>query len=301
MSRIGRAAGACCCGALTCLLPLALPAQQLAEERRAAEPTRAPVHAWSHDAPASRARTAGSVRQARGSLWWTPLASAVIPGSGQARLSQDRFVAYLALEGYAWARYGVDLREGRRQRNRYRALARDVARAAFPGSKPSGNFDYYERMEHFVESGVFDLDPGGVLQPEVDTATYNGSLWLLARRTFWENPDLPPPPESPRYRQAIELYTARAATPDFQWSWRNAQLEHDVFRRTIDLSNEAIRRSILDLSVVLANHALSTVDAFITLRLRQRTEPTHGYRAEIGIPWAPFGHPNTPRAPSASR
>lgn len=275
-------------------------AQLLAEERYAAVPVPAESRALPGDAQA-RAPDTKSARQERGSLWWTPLASAVIPGSGQARLAQDRFVGYLALETYSWARYAVDLREGRRQRNRYRALARDVARAAFPGPKPSGNFDYYERMELFVESGVFDLNPGGVLQPEVDTTTFNGSLWLLARRTFWEDPDVPPPPESVGYRQAIELYTARAARPEFQWSWRNAQLEHDVFRRTIDLSNEAIRRSILDLSVILANHALSTVDAFITLRLRQRRQPTHGYSAEIGIPWAPFGHPATPRTSSPTK
>lgn len=218
-------------------------------------------------------------------------------------MSQDRFIAYLALEGYMWSRYVADRREGRDQRNRYRALARDVARAPFPGPKPAGGFEYYERMEQFLESGVYDLVPGGDLQPEVDIATYNGSLWLLARRTYWADPDVTPPPESAPYRQAMQLYQLRATRPDFQWSWRDAELEQDLFRRTIDLSNEAVRRSILDLSVLLANHALSTVDAFVTMRVRRRESPDrrHAYAAEVTVLWAPFGRPAPrPAAPATT-
>lgn len=231
--------------------------------------------------------------------WWTPLASAALPGSGQLLLRQDRFVAYAALEAYAWLRYASDLREGRRQQAAYRALADEVARAFFADAKLRGPFDYYERMEQFVESGVFDRFPGGTLEPELDSDTFNGSLWLLARRTYWSDPDAPPDPESEAYQRAIAFYISRAVRPEFRWSWRDAQLEQDVFRRTIDRSNEAFRRSVTDLGIVLANHFLSTVDAFVSARLIQRQAPagsSFGVAAEL--PWAPFGHPPIHRQPS---
>ena len=44
--------------------------------------------------------------RARGdSSWWVPLASALLPGTGQALLRQDRFVAYLAAEAFALFSY----------------------------------------------------------------------------------------------------------------------------------------------------------------------------------------------------
>lgn len=289
------------CAAALAALPAMATGQSAEAVRRGPQPLpRATASETTQGLPSPG--TAAAPGRTR-SVWWTPIASAVLPGSGQARLSQDRFIAYLALEGYMWSRYLADRREGRDQRSRYRALARDVARARFSGPKPAGNFDYYERMENFLESGVYDRVPGGDIQPELDVATYNGSLWLLARRTYWEDPEVPPPPESEPYRQAMELYQLRATRPEYRWSWRDAELEQDLFRRTIDRSNDAVRRSILDLSVLLANHALSTVDAFVTLRLRQRATPAraHAYAAEVTVPWAPFGRPSATGTSTAAR
>jgi hypothetical protein len=233
-------------------------------------------------------RALGNVRRVGTPPWWTPLASAVVPGAGQAKLGQDRFVGYLAVETYALLQYFTDRREAQRKREEYRDLARRVARAFFSEERPVGNFDYYERMTHFVESGVYDLDPGGDIQPETDTSTYNGSQWRLARQTFWTNPDLPPDPASAEYISALNFYRARAVAPEFRWSWRNAQLQQDIFRRTIGLSNDANRRAIADLGVVLANHALSMVDAYISVRLRRSRDGSQvGLSATI--PWAPFG------------
>lgn len=232
--------------------------------------------------------------------WWTPLASAALPGSGQLLLGQDRFVAYAAVEAYAWLRYAADLREGRRQRTAYRELADEVARAFFADEKPRGSFDYYERMEAFVESGVFDRFPGGALDPELDANTFNGSLWLLARRTYWSDPEVAPEPDDEAYQRAVEFYRSRAVRPEYRWSWRNAQLEQDVFRRTIDRSNDAFRRSVTDLGIVLANHVLSSVDAFVSVRLIQRgarAGSSFGVAAEV--PWTPFGQP--PGSASQSR
>jgi hypothetical protein len=201
---------------------------------------------------------------------WAVLASAVLPGAGQALLDQDRVVAYLAVEAYAWARYAADVREGRRARESYRNLASEVARRPFSTTRPVGDFDYYERMEKFVASGAFDAVPGGSLDPETDTTTANGAIWLLARQTFWANPGAPATAQE--YTNAELFYRDRAVGSAYQWSWSNARLEYAEFRRTIRRSNDAYRTSLQDLGLVIANHALSTVDAFITVRLRRHVE-----------------------------
>ena len=201
---------------------------------------------------------------------WAVLASAIVPGTGQALLGQDRVVAYLAVEAYAWARYAADAKEGQRARGSYRNLASEVARRPFSATRPIGDFDYYERMEKFVSSGAFDVIPGGDLNPETDTTTANGAIWLLARQTYWANPDAPR--DEAESRNAELFYRDRAVTADYRWSWSNARLEYAEFRRTIRRSNNAYRTSLQDLGVVIANHALSTVDAFITVRLRRHEE-----------------------------
>lgn len=217
--------------------------------------------------------------------WWPPVASAVLPGAGQYALRQDRALAYLAFEAFAWVQYGVALRDGGRQRTAYRELARTVARAYFGGERPVGDFEYYERMEHFVESGAFDLDPSdGQLEPERDEATFNGSVWLLARQTYWEDPATSPPAASRAYRDAVAFYERRAIRPEYRWSWRNAQLEQDLFRRTINASNDAYRQSVQYLGAVIANHVLSTVDAYVTVRLHAGDR--YGFEASL-----PFGRP----------
>ena len=218
-----------------------------------------------------------------------PLASALLPGGGQALLGQDRFLAYLAVEGFAWLRYATDIAEGKRQRRAYRALAARVARAGFVESPPIGDFEYYERMKHWVESGVFDRLPGGAVEPEMDTTTYNGAMWLLARRTYWADPDAPPAPGSSSYVRALAFYLDRAVGPEYRWSWSGAALEQDVFGRTIDRSNDAYRRAIEDLGLVIANHVLSTVDAYVTVRLRARREPGGSLRIGATVPWTPPG------------
>ena len=216
--------------------------------------------------------------------WWAPLASAALPGAGQAALGQDRALAYLAVEAYGWLRYAADIREARRQRAGYRDLAARVARANLSDVRPAGDFEYYERMEHYVESGVFDASAEEGLQPETDPASYNGFIWLRARTTFWEDPTIPPPVGSDAYVSAMEYYSERAIKPEFRWSWRDAQLEQDVFRRTISRSNEAFRRSIQDLGVLIANHALSTVDAYVSIRVRHIGGVGDGLAVEASIP-----------------
>lgn len=202
--------------------------------------------------------------------WWAPLASAAAPGGGQAVLGQKRWLPYIALEAWAWIQYIDTRREGGRHRREYQVLARDVARSRFAGPYPAGDFEYYEHMLKNLESGHFDVLPGGEIDPETDTTTFNGRRWLDARRLFWANPDNPPAADSPAYRSALEFYEVNAIPTQYRWSWRSAQLEYDVFRRVIVRSNVAYKRSVEYLGVIIANHALSAVDAFVTLRLRTR-------------------------------
>jgi len=198
---------------------------------------------------------------------WAPVASLILPGAGQALLRQDRFVAYLALEAWAVLEVANQRTEWRRQRNRYRVLARDVARSLYGPTFPVGTWAYYESMEKYIESGVFDRLPGGEVDPDLNPETFNGAMWLLARRTYWTDPDLPPSISTPEYRRAINFYLDRAVRPEYRWSWRAAQLEQDIYVRTIRRSNTAFREARAAMGIVLANHLLSGVDAFATLRV----------------------------------
>lgn len=214
--------------------------------------------------------------------WWIPAASAVLPGAGQARLGQDRFVGYMAVEGFLWIRYLTDRRAGIDARNAYRDMALRVSRAAFPGDKPTGNFEYYERMEHWIASGVYDGDPGTGFAPEIDTTTFNGKMWSIARTTYWSDPNTPPPIGSAPYEAALRFYRQNAVTPEFQWSWRNAPRHQDVYRRSVRASNDGFRHAAQDIGAVIANHVLSTVDAYISLRLRLG-ESTDTGTSSLGI------------------
>jgi hypothetical protein len=156
----------------------------------------------------------------------------------------------------------------RRERRRYKALAREVARASFGGEQPDGDWDYYERMEKYLESGRYSLSSTELL-PETNDSTHNGFVWRLARENYWQNPNVAPPRGSAAYQQALEFYRQRAYGPGFQWSWRNAQLEQDLFRRSIALANDGVRRARNDLTVLIANHLLSALDAFATLRVEE--------------------------------
>ncbi|HSJ64022.1 MAG TPA: hypothetical protein VK922_08955 [Gemmatimonadaceae bacterium] len=220
--------------------------------------------------------------------WWTPLASAALPGSGQLIMRQRRGVPFLAAEAFLVVQYLSVRGDARDFRREYQRLAQ-VARSFFTDDFPVGDFEYYERMEQFVESGAYDLDPNGGFQPETDTSTFNGFTWRLARRTFWENPDAPPPPGSDAYTRALEFYEERAVRDEYRWSWQNAQLEQDLFSQTIQRSNSAFRRTSQYLGVLIANHALSAIDAFVMLRLAREPGPAGEYRIEGRVPWAPLG------------
>ncbi len=215
----------------------------------------------------SAAAAAGAALRPSRHAWLAPLASLLVPGSGQLLLGQDRGIVYLAVEAFAVGAYAHQTGIAGSEGDRFRDLAFDVARRAFQPGVRDTTFEYFETMTRFVESGLFDLDAGPALVPETDPRTYNGSVWLLARLTYWEDPDVPPDPASPEYFRAIRFYQERAVGPNFQWSWRNASLEHEAFSQAIRLSDGAYRRAANYLGLLLANHVLSATDALVSSRL----------------------------------
>lgn len=201
--------------------------------------------------------------------WWAPAASLILPGAGQFALGQQRSVAYLVAEAYLVLQAVAARRDGDRARDEYRAIASDVARRPFSEQRPVGSWAYYEVMSEQLESGQFDRVPGGAVDPETNEATYNGASWRLARETFWNDPDTPPPVSSAEYQRALAFYESRAFRDEYRWSWRDAQLERGVYTETINAANRSYQRSVNLFSLVGANHLTSLVDAYVTVRIRR--------------------------------
>jgi hypothetical protein len=189
-----------------------------------------------------------------------PIASAVVPGAGQAMLGQQRVLAYVAVEAVAWWRYAIDVRDRGQQEARYKEVARRVARAQFSPSPPDSDWTYYEQMVDYKESGQYSLSTNGPVQPDTNPATFNGSRWFLARAT------------SPTLPEALAQYERTAVKPQFMWSWSNTGLQYDIFKRYTAKRNDADQAATVDLMIIAANHVLSMVDAFTTMRLQVRAE-----------------------------
>lgn len=274
--------------AALCLLalPHAAAAQQSASARAGAAAGSAAATGPSTAVPLS---SADSARRGRIPRWTAPVASLIVPGLGQLQLGRERFVAYAGTELFLWTQYVKDLRELRRQRQAYKGLARDVARFFFSRNGPDGDWDYYETMaKDFLESGAYSTAASGEVVPESDPATYNGHVWQLALRTYWGNPDVPPAPGSEPYERALALYKQWAVPDDLRWSWRNSQLERDLYRRAIARANDSFRRATVGGSLIVANHLLSAVDAFVVVRLESLRGPGGeeriGARVQLPLP-----------------
>lgn len=190
----------------------------------------------------------------------SPIASAVIPGSGQWLLGQNRSLAYLAVEAIAWWRYSIDVHERSLQEERFKDIARRVARAQFSSTLPDTDWKFYEMMRDYSESGQYSMNATGPVKPDTDRTTFNGSRWALAQAT------------NATYADALAEYERTAYKPEFLWSWKNARFQYDIFKRYTEKRNDADRAATRDLLVIGANHIISMVDAFTTMRLQVRTE-----------------------------
>lgn len=253
--------------------PATLAAQGIAAGRVGAVPL-APL-----SAPAARLLFAteradsATSRIDRAPLWAAPIASAIVPGLGQVRLHNDRFVAYMATEAYLLLQFLKSNRERKADEENYRGIARTIARRTFvltPGATPPDTlWKYYEGLRNYLESGFYTLAGNGVTSPETDTTTFNGHQWLIARQQYGIGLNDPGASSLPSYPGALAYYESRAVKQEYRWSWRNAQLEWDVYKRTTELANDAKRQSTNDLIALIANHILSSIDAFASVRLIQ--------------------------------
>jgi hypothetical protein len=247
------------CLGLLLLLPGALAAQQASPDSPSAAVSilrSGPRRAWNGSGPVPLATTDPAVVVA---------ASLILPGSGQLLLGQRRWVIYTAVEAIAWLVHLDKLRSGRRVRTEYRDLAWTVARSASPEPRRDGDWEYYERLEHWTASGRFDADPvRGGLQPESDVATFNGSVWALATDIY-----LPAGggEGTPAYAEALAYYETRAYPTVMLWSWAGQQGSLERYRDLIDRSDEDLRTATVVLGAVVANHLFSAADAFVSSRL----------------------------------
>ncbi|MDQ6611282.1 MAG: hypothetical protein M3Y64_02525, partial [Gemmatimonadota bacterium] len=134
------------------------------------------VHSPTHNDPAQLDRDREprvDDAKARRAPLLAPLASLLMPGSGQALMRQQRSVGYLVVEGFlvlqaVRAQHDVNLAKAN-----FRSIAANIARAGFGADRPNGPWDYYETLEEFSASGSYDLG-GARFSPETDETTYNG-------------------------------------------------------------------------------------------------------------------------------
>ncbi len=195
--------------------------------------------------------------------------SAALPGAGQRQLGLDRWVGYAAIEALGWLHYLDRRGDGRGLERRYRDLAWEVARRGSVGQRRDGDFEYYEALARYRESGAYDADPNRAgVQPERAEETYNGSVWALARAIYYPADTVTLPDTAPERRLALDYYQAHAVGPEFAWSWGVGGTAQQSYRDLMRDSDEALRSATRTLGLILANHLVSAVDALVSARLR---------------------------------
>ena len=198
-----------------------------------------------------------------------PIASLVIPGAGQGMMRQTRALGYLVAEGFLAIRASRADRDKSQARAGFRSIAANVARAGFGTVRPNGPWEYYETLEKVDASGAFDLAVAGKFTPETDVSTYNGAQWQQARSTYWLDPDVQPAESSTEYKNALAFYKSRAVQGSFRWTWFDHKLEQAAYVQTIKEANSSKQQYVSDVGLIVANHLVSMIDAYINVRLRK--------------------------------
>jgi hypothetical protein len=194
------------------------------------------------------------------------LLSLALPGAGQHLLGQRRKWLYVAVEIAGWALWAERRSSAADYEDAYRDFAWDVGRIQ-TGPREDGDFDYYERMSKWTRSGAFDADPAtSSVQPELDGATYNGSVWALATDIYIP-PGTLPPETDPAYQSALDYYELRAYGSEFLWDWPTAADQQEL-GRLIGESDDRYGQATTMMGVVIANHLFSAVDAYLSARGR---------------------------------
>lgn len=242
--------------------------------------------------PAPPARAQALASPAAPSAARAGVRSLVVPGWGQRSLGQRRALVYAAAEAVLWGFWVERRADAAKLRADYRDLAWDAARLR-TGEREDGSWSYYEAVSKWSRSGAFDRDPAASgLQPEEDPATFNGSVWVLAREIHFRGGT--PAPGDPSWQAALAWYGQRAYADGFLWDWSGRAGELAQYRRLIHESDDRFHQATTAVGVVLANHLLAGTDAFVSARLSGRAEvrlgpPASGIRGPLWLTltWAP--------------
>ncbi|GEM_PF-5196394 len=226
------------------------------------------------------------------------LLSALLPGSGQLYRGQRRGFAYVAAEIVSVTAWAFFKNEGNNNRDEYIDFARVNARETLAANDPwynviqdrinpnlQGDWDYYEHMRNYRRSGRYDRDlnndytlTGNLrdLDPETEyTDSFNNRQWGIARINYFESD-----PENPDALvgtsadtvAAKEFYAATATSFDMAWDWGTPEqnplstVNWNQYKDIIHDANTAFRRASFSLGLLLANHVISTIDSYISVR-----------------------------------
>ncbi len=197
------------------------------------------------------------------------LSSLILPGLGQFREGNRRWIAYAGVELVAAVLYVRRRQDAARLRTAYHDFAWTEARIGRSvGPRSDGDFDYYEAMSKWRRSGMWDVDPAlSGVQPEHDPTTYNGAQWALAKQIY----GLAGSPDkvgAGAYTRALAYYLERAYGPAYLWDWRGGVIDQEFFHDLIERSDGRFRDARRAVWILVSNHVLGALDGFVTARLR---------------------------------
>lgn len=210
--------------------------------------------------------------------------SALLPGAGQLYQGQNRGYLYLAAEIASITGWAFFRNEGNDTKEEFIDFAWVNARENVSTQNVRGDDDYYEHMARWDRSGVFSKDPNYnvddpfTIIPEDESGTWNGEQWRIASINHFE------PDSTGSYTigsradslAALQQYSGRAYEANYYWDWTgqaqgdprdNYRALQNQYLDLRDDSNLAFQRATASLIILMANHAISVVDAFISAKI----------------------------------
>jgi hypothetical protein len=233
------------------------------------------------------------------------LFSALLPGAGQLSRGQKRGFAYIAAEAVTATAWAFFKNEGNNSRDEYVQFAREHARETAANYDQywnpiqdriqpwlKGDWEYYEHMSQYRRSGRYDRDLNTDyyvtsnirdLDPETEwDDSFNYRQWGISKINFFQSdPDNPDAliGTSADTLAAKEYYAKIAVTEAYAWDWGPPEYggtaNRNQYGRIIDDANSAFRRASFSIGMLLANHVVSTIDAYISVKT---------YNSKIGGP-----------------
>jgi len=187
--------------------------------------------------------------------------SLLVPGLGQHTQGRNRKWMFAAAEVVAWSFFAERRRSGSELRDQYLDFAWARGRLQ-EGARVDGDFEYYETMTKWARSGAFDADPlASGLQPEADVNAYNGLIWQRAQSLFLGGN--PGQEGEGAYEQARAYYRTKAYGEEFLWDWSTDSAGQQAMGGLIKDSDDRFRQATTAVGVVIANHLVAAVDAFL--------------------------------------